>query len=78
MLIITRKRGQAIRIEPAPGTDPATPIGDIFAHGPIEVLVSQIRGSQIRLGIIAPLSLMILRDELLMGTPPQTTNTAPE
>lgn len=77
MLIITRKRGQAIRIEPAPGTDPSTPIGDIFAQGPIEVMVAQIRGSQIRLGIIAPLSFIILRDELLVRAAPQAS-TAPE
>lgn len=64
MLIITRKRGQIIRIEPAPDTDPATPIGDIFAQGPIEVIIAQIRGSQIRLGINAPLSFTILRGEL--------------
>jgi sRNA-binding carbon storage regulator CsrA len=67
MLIITRKRGQSIRIAPGPDTDPATPIGDIFARGPIEVLFVQARGSQIRLGIIAPLSLVVLRDELVVA-----------
>lgn len=77
MLIITRKRGQIIRIEPAPGTDPATPIGDIFAQGPIEVIVAQVRGSQIRLGITAPLSFLILRSELLLTPTPQAS-TAPE
>lgn len=76
MLIITRKRGQIIRIEPAPGTDPATPIGDIFAQGPIEVMVAQVRGSNIRLGISAPLSLIILRSELLLTSP--SPSTAPK
>ena len=66
MLIITRKRGQSIRIAPGPQTDPATPIGEIFATGPIEVLFVQARGAQIRLGITAPLSLIVLREELLM------------
>lgn len=77
MLIISRKRGQIIRIEPAPGTDPATPIGDIFAQGPIEIIVAQVRGSQIRLGITAPLSFLILRSELLLTPAPQA-GTAPE
>jgi hypothetical protein len=35
MLIITRKPGQVIRIELAPETDPATPIGEILAEGAI-------------------------------------------
>jgi sRNA-binding carbon storage regulator CsrA len=67
MLIITRKRGQIIRIEPAPHTDPATPVGDIFAKGPIEIFVAQISGSRIRLGISAPLALTVLRQELTPG-----------
>lgn len=64
MLIITRKIGQAIRIELGPDTDPNTPIGDVFSDGVIEVIVAQVRGAQVRLGISAPLSLIILRDEL--------------
>jgi sRNA-binding carbon storage regulator CsrA len=66
MLIITRKRGQSIRIAPGPKTDPTTPIGEIFAAGPIEVLFVQARGAQIRLGITAPLSLVVLREELIV------------
>jgi sRNA-binding carbon storage regulator CsrA len=66
MLIITRNRGQSIRIAPGPHTDPATPIGDVFAQGPIEVMFVQARGSQIRLGITAPLSLVVLREELVV------------
>jgi sRNA-binding carbon storage regulator CsrA len=68
MLIITRKRGQGIRIAPNPQTDPATPIGEIFAAGPIEVVYVQARGAQIRLGITAPLSLIVLREELIFGS----------
>lgn len=64
MLILTRKTGQIIRIELNPGIDPTTPIGEIFADGAIEIIVAQVRGSYIRLGITAPLSLAILRDEL--------------
>ena len=65
MLIITRKRGQSIHIAPGPKTDPATPIGEIFANGPIEVVYVQARGAQIRLGITATLSLIVLREELI-------------
>lgn len=64
MLIITRRIGQAIRIELGPDIDPATPIGQVFAEGVIEVIVAQVRGAQVRLGISAPLSLVVLREEL--------------
>lgn len=67
MLIITRKRGQIIRIEPAASADLSMPLGDVFRQGPIEIVVAQIRGGQIRLGINAPLSLQILREELLIA-----------
>lgn len=63
MLIITRKPGQVIRIELAPDADPATPIGEILAEGPIEVIVAQVRGSYVKLGVSAPLALTIRRAE---------------
>ncbi len=69
MLIITRRVGQVIRIEPDPNIDPATPIGAIFAEGVIEVMVAQARGAQIRLGISAPHAFTILREELKLVTP---------
>jgi sRNA-binding carbon storage regulator CsrA len=63
MLIITRKPGQVIRIELAPETDPATPIGEILAEGAIEVIVAQVRGAYVKLGVSAPLALAIRRAE---------------
>ena len=66
MLIITRKIGQSIHIELAPNLDPETPIGQVFREGAIEVIVAQVRGSQVRLGITSPLSLLVLREELKM------------
>jgi len=63
MLIITRRTGQVIRIELAPEADPATPIGEILAEGAIEVIVAQVRGSYVKLGVSAPLALAIRRTE---------------
>lgn len=63
MLIITRKAGQVIHIELAADTDPATPVGEIFADGPIEIIVAQVRGAYVRLGVSAPLTLAIRRRE---------------
>lgn len=67
MLFITREKGQIIFIEPAPHTDPATPIGAVFAQGPIEILVTQVNDLHTRLGIVAPLSLVVLREEIAIA-----------
>lgn len=64
MLIITRKAGQAIHIELDPQTDPATPVGDLFVEGVIEIIVAHVRGSYVRLGVSAPQSLAITRKEI--------------
>ncbi|BAU49474.1 hypothetical protein SVA_2926 [Sulfurifustis variabilis] len=64
MLILTRKRGQRVRIEPAAALDPRTPVGELFAAGPIELLVTRVSGGRVRLGIVAPAGLVILREEI--------------
>jgi sRNA-binding carbon storage regulator CsrA len=64
MLIVTRKPGQIVRIKLDPALDPMTPIRDIFAEGPIEVVVARVRDANVRLGLRAPASLVILREEL--------------
>lgn len=64
MLTLTRKLGQVLRIAPLQSVDPATTIGELFRTGPIEVMVMRIEGNHVRLGIKAPSSLLIVRDEL--------------
>ena len=63
MLVLTRKPGQIVEIKPAPSLDLATPIGELFTHGPIEVIALTINGSQVKLGIRADLGFLILRRE---------------
>lgn len=62
MLIITRKSGQALTIEPHVTLEPAIPVGSLFIDGPIEVVVKQIRGNQVKLGVRAHPGFMVLRD----------------
>lgn len=64
MLILTRKPSQSIVIDLIEGLDPQTPVGELFAQGPIEILVSEVRSGQVRLGVQADPRLRILRDEL--------------
>lgn len=64
MLILTRKPGQRITIEPNADLDPETPVRKLFANGPIEVIVGRVDGLQVKLAIQAHPDLQILRDEL--------------
>ena len=63
MLILTRHPDQLIAIRPSATLHPATPIGRVFAEGPIEILVTKVWGQQVSLGITAHAGLVIYRGE---------------
>jgi carbon storage regulator CsrA len=67
MLVLTRHPGQRITLQPRASLRPATPIGRVFADGPIEILVSRIEGDRVRIGIKAPADLVIHRAEVGEG-----------
>ncbi len=69
MLILTRKPGQAVEIDLMEDLDPRTPVGELFAQGPIEIVVTSIRGEQVKLGFTADPRFRILREELRPDTP---------
>ena len=56
MLTLTRKPGQSIKIA-AGGVGPHTPIGEVFAAGPIEITVSTLSKKQAKVGVAAHLCL---------------------
>lgn len=64
MLILSRRPGESLRIEPdrtaATGTDPF----GWFAEGPIRVSIRSVHRNLVRIGIAAPPAFAILRDEL--------------
>ena len=64
MLILTRKPRQSLSIHPHPTLDLDTPVEQLFAGGRIHVQVLGVQGSQVRLGVAAPIGLHILREEL--------------
>lgn len=68
MLVLTRKPGQALTIQPAEALPPATPVETLFADGPIEIVVCAVSGEQVKLGVRAHPDLVILRDELYKST----------
>ncbi len=67
MLILTRATGQSIKIDLEEGVDGRTAAGLLFAQGPIEIVVTKVKGRQVKLGIRADARLAIVRDELLGG-----------
>ena len=77
MLSLTRKPGQRITIQPAAGLPLTTPVGALFAAGPIEIVVQRAHGQQVRIGIQADAGLLVLREELnvneCLSTSSQTT-----
>ena len=65
MLVLGRKAGQGIRIGLVEGVGQATTVGELLSGGPIEIVVTSIEGSMVRLGIEADQRFKILRSELL-------------
>lgn len=64
MLILTRRPGQRVTIAPQPELDPATRAHELFCR-PLEIVVVQAIGNEVRVGINADPRLLILREELI-------------
>lgn len=69
MLLLTRKPGQGLTIGPDESLDLSTPIGRLFADGPIRVVVKKVDGEHVRLGVVADSQFLILREELYAVRP---------
>lgn len=65
MLVLTRKPGQGLWIGLHEGVAPSMTVKELFAQGPIRVMVTQVMGTHVKLGITADRQFRILRDELL-------------
>ncbi len=64
MLVLTRKPGQKLFVGLDEKIDPIMTAQELFSGGPIEVVVAEVRGAQVRFGIRADPRLVILREEL--------------
>ena len=65
MLVLTRRTGESIFIFPSAELDANVPISELFKDGPIQLTLTRVNGNQARLGIIAPDSLTIAREEVI-------------
>ena len=68
MLVLTRRSGESIFIYPSPELDRDMTVGELFADGPIKVVVLDVNVDVdykvVRVGIEAPRDLTVLRDEV--------------
>ncbi|WP_298134864.1 carbon storage regulator [Acidiferrobacter sp.] len=61
MLLITRRHGERILIDLDPRADPQLPAADLFAAGPLEILVMTTARGHARLAVTAPRALTVRR-----------------
>ncbi|HFD80240.1 MAG TPA: carbon storage regulator [Gammaproteobacteria bacterium] len=64
MLVLTRRVGESVFIFPSDELPPDMPVSELFKDGPIQVTLTRVTGNQARLGIVAPDSLVIAREEV--------------
>ncbi len=64
MLVLTRRIGESIFIFPSAELDPDTPVSTLFKDGPIQLTLTRVNGNQARIGIVAPNTLTIAREEV--------------
>lgn len=64
MLTINRRSDESVFIFPKDVPEGMT-VAELFADGPIEILIRRIDAQQVKMGIDAPKALTILRDELM-------------
>lgn len=64
MLILTRRTGETLIIEPAQGIDPGMTVRELFEAGPVVVALLGTKGNQSRIGIAAPDCLNVVRSEI--------------
>lgn len=67
MLIITRKPGQCLTIDLLHPAGNHLSAAELFAAGPLEIVVARVEGTRVQLGIHAHPHLRILRAELALS-----------
>ncbi len=80
MLIVSRRADEAIQINLADGADGTLTLNDLFAKGPIEIMLLGGSGRRVKVGIAAPPELSIRRkdrDDATDSAPEHAADQAP-
>ena len=65
MLSLTRHENESLFIQLAKDVDPNMTVAELFKDGPLEIYVHDLRKTQVKIGIHAPLELNIIREEAI-------------
>lgn len=63
MLVLSRRSDESVVIQPADGVDASTTLAQLFADGPIEIILLGAPGRRVKMGIKAPEQLAIRRKD---------------
>ena len=63
MLVLSRRSEESIVIAPAEGVDSDLTLKDLFANGPIRIILLGGNGRRVKMGIDAPAELSIRRKD---------------
>ena len=65
MLVLTRRPGESLMLELTADSVVNTVLYAFFENGPIRIRVMSVQGAQVKIGIVAPRTVRILRAELV-------------
>ncbi len=63
MLVLSRRSDESVVIQPAEGVDGSITLAQLFAGGPIQIIMLGSSGRRVKIGIVAPEQLSIRRKE---------------
>ncbi len=64
MLVLSRRSDESVLIQPADGVDENMTLAELFANGPIQIILLGAPGLRVKMGIVAPEQLSIRRKDL--------------
>ena len=65
MLTLSRRVDESIYLYPREGLDPSMTVAELFADGPIQIMLTKIQTKgQVKIGICAHADLVIVREEI--------------
>jgi sRNA-binding carbon storage regulator CsrA len=65
MLVLSRRTDESVVIQPAEGVDGNITLAQLFANGPIQIILLGAPGRRAKIGIVAPEQLAIRRQDTI-------------
>lgn len=65
MLTLSRRQGESLYLSLSDDIDPRTPVGEVFASGPIVVRIARLKQNSVKVCVGAPEGVIVIREELV-------------